>query len=227
VQQPLFHVLLDDRKLGPYDRRTIVGMRIRKALTSEDVLVDADGLQLTVRDLIGRQPRANDFSPNRTSGYSIVQARYPASLTSVEGRGIAIPAFKGEVEARVQADVLRIAGRYRKGFGWKEDRVKLPLQDIVHARVNGTEVELGLRAGEGRPPQRVRLELFTPEVAGEFLDWLPQATPWPEPVAGAQAAALPADRPWLGTHHMLWVAMASATLVVFIIIGVLLARRLY
>lgn len=224
MQQPLFHVLLEGRKLGPYDRRTIVGMRIKKTLTSEHVLIDGDGMQLTVGDLIGRQPRSNDFSPNRTGGYSIVQARYPASLAGVQGKGFDIPSFKGEVEARVQPDVLRIAGRYRKVVGWKDDRIKLPLRSIVHARVNGTEVELGLRAAEEGPLQCVRLELFTPEIAAEFVDWLPHASPWPPVPAGSIRAGAGS---LVGTHHLLWIAVASATLVMLVLLAALLASRGY
>jgi len=35
VDQTIYHVLLEGRKVGPYDRRTIVGMRIKKTLTSD------------------------------------------------------------------------------------------------------------------------------------------------------------------------------------------------
>jgi hypothetical protein len=119
VDQPLFHVLLEGRKVGPYDRRTIVGMRIKKTLTSDHVLIGVDGTQLTVADLIGR-PAPKPFNAERSGSFSIVHATFPASLLEVEGNGIDIPAFKGEMEARVQADVLRLAGRFRRGLGWKE-----------------------------------------------------------------------------------------------------------
>lgn len=212
----MFHIMLDDREVGPYDRRTIVGMRIKKTLTSDHVLLGTDGSRLTVRDLIGRRDKS-DFQPQRTGNFSIVQATYPASLRYVQGRGFDVPAFKGEIEVRVQPDVLRVAGRFRQGLGWKEDRVKLPLTDVVHARVQGTEVELALRADAGQPLQCIRFELFTPEAAGELVDFLPSATPWPAGGAGMAAAreGLP----------MLWISAASATLVAFVLIGVVLARR--
>ena len=45
----MYHVVLEQgRTLGPFDRRTIVGMRIKKALTSKHVLVDSAGTRLTV-----------------------------------------------------------------------------------------------------------------------------------------------------------------------------------
>jgi hypothetical protein len=207
--------MLDDRKLGPYDRRTIVGMRIKKTLTSDHVLLGTDGSQLTVRDLIGRREKA-DFQPQRTGNFSLVQATYPASLRFVAGQGMAIPAFKGEIEVRVQTDVLRVAGRFRQGLGWKDDRVKLPLQDIVHARVQGTEVELGLRSGASTSLQRIRLELFTPEAAGELADWLPAAKPWPTSI-GQDAPA--------GNGKLLWAAVAATAAVLTALVAVALARR--
>lgn len=226
MEQPLFHVVLQGRKVGPYDRRTIVGMRIKKALTSDHVLVDSDGAQLTVADLIGGRPRSNDFHPNRTGGFSVVQATYPASLVSVEGKGLEIPRFHGEVEARVQTEVLRIAGRFRKLLRWKEDRVKLPLADILHARVQGSQVDLWLRTGQSAPLQRISLELFTPEAAGELADWLPAATPWPEPPSGSGRGSLPAPLPGYD-HRVLWVSVASIAVVVGVVIAVLMSRRVY
>ncbi|HYD75736.1 hypothetical protein [Ramlibacter sp.] len=217
MEEPLFHVVLEGRKVGPYDRRTIVGMRIRKTLSSEHVLIDTTGRQLTVADLFGRQPARSDYVPSRTSSFSVL-ATYAASLVAVQGRGLAVPAFRGEVEARVQSRVLRIAGRFRRGLGWKEDRVKLPLEDIVHARVSGSEVEMGLKV-DGGPPQRIRLELFTPAVASEFAGWLTHAGPWP--------ADTPLRGP-AGVHaHLLWTSVGGIAVVLLVVLGVLLARSLY
>ena len=52
MDNPVYHVVLEGRTIGPYDRRTIVGMRIKKTLTSEHTVVTADGVQLTVGDLL-------------------------------------------------------------------------------------------------------------------------------------------------------------------------------
>lgn len=220
VDKTIYHVLLEGRKVGPYDRRTIVGMRIKKTLTSDHVLIGMDGSQLTVAELIGRHPD-KPSSADRSGSFSVVRATYAASLLEVEGRGLAIPAFKGEVEARVQPGVLRIAGRFRHGLGWKEDRVKLPLKDVVHARVKNSQVDLWLRASRGAPLQRVSLELFTPETAGELVDWLPDATPWPEPAAAA-AAGQRAD------GKFLWLAgagLGGIVVVVVVLVAVALLQR--
>src|SRR6266542_3970909 len=83
VDQTIYHVLLEGRKVGPYDRRTIVGMRIKKTLTSDHVLIGTDGSQLTVAELIGQRP-AKDFNPDRSGSFSLVQATYGASLAEVD-----------------------------------------------------------------------------------------------------------------------------------------------
>ncbi len=222
MDQTNYHVLLDGRKVGPYDRRTIVGMRIKKTLTSDHVLIGTDGAQLTVAELIGH-PSPRPFNPDRSGSFSLVQATYAASLVDVAGKGMDIPRFKGEIEVRVQGEVLRVAGRFRRGLRWKEDRVKLVLRDVQHARVKGSQVDMWLRAAQpGGPMQRVSLEMFTHEAAGELVDWLPAATPWPE---SAEAAA----RPRIAGERTLWLAglAGMATVVIVLVLVALTRSRVY
>lgn len=230
MDETVYHVLLEGRSIGPYDRRTIVGMRIKKTLTSDHVLISDRGAQLTVGDLIGQRP-SQPFSPERSGSFSVVQATFPASLVFAERRGMAIPKFKGEVQARVQGDVLRVAGRFRRRLRWKEDRVKIPLKEVVHARLSGSQVELWLRNADQPRLQRIVMELFTPEAAGELVEWLPAATPFPEPAA---PKALPPSLsppmlalPRAGGFGTLWVAAVGVTVAVAVILTVLLLRRVY
>jgi len=209
VEQPHFHLVLDGRRMGPYDRRTIVGMRIRQTIGSDQRVVGSDGVERSVGDLI-REGRP-DFQPQRTASFGPVLATYPGCLRKVSGRGIAIPKFQGELEVRVQADVLRIAGRFRQGLRSKETRVKLPLQEIVHASACGSEVNLGLRATSG--VQRVRLDLLSEASAAELLRWLPNASPWPE-----------RRRTGAGQVGLMWAA-GAATFVVLVLVGAVLASR--
>jgi hypothetical protein len=203
LEQPLYHVLLEGRRVGPYDRRTIVGMRIKKTLTSADLVVAGNGQQFTVADLVKLGQADGCFEPSRSGSYSVVQAVHSAAL--VQAQGAAIPAFKDEIEVRVQTKALRIAGRVRAGLGSKEDRVKFPLTDLVHARLRGSLVDLVLRPGGQGELQRMTLELFTPESAGEFAEALPQLAPWPE----AKSSRSPA-----GPHPMVWGAVVGTALVV-------------
>lgn len=157
---------------------------------------------------------------DRSGSFSLVHATFVASILELEGKGVPIPRFKGEIEARVQADVLRLAGRYRHGLGWKEDRVKLPLKDVVHARIGGSRVDLWLRpAAPGAGMQRLSLEMFTHEAAGELVDWFHEATPWPGAIA---AATRPDDRMFWMTG--LGLAGAVTVIVVLIAVAVLQGR---
>lgn len=224
MDEPLYYVLLEGRRVGPYDRRTVVGMRIKGMLTSSHAVETTQGVRLSVADLLSARGATDTggFQAERSGSFSLVHATYAATLLRVQGKGWPVPRFRGEVEARFQADVLRMAGRFRQGLRWKEDRIKLPLKDVVHARVRAATVDLWLRHPEATELQRITLDLGTHDVAGEFVEWLTTATPWPE--ADSQPAALPPRTPGRG----LWVAAAAGTLVlVVLVLTVVFTRRLY
>ena len=214
MEHPVYHVLHEGRRLGPFDRRTIVGMRVKKALNSKDRLLGADGAQLTVGELV-RQGRPPDsgfeasslHAPATGSGsHAVVQGIHAGQLLEVEGKGHDIPAFKGEIEVRVQTRVLRISGRFREGLAWREDRVKFPLQDIAHARLRGTVVDLWVRTTEDTRMQRVSLDLLKAQAAGELAESLPYTAPYPgsEPLAGRSPGAGATLRP------LMWAAIVGS-----------------
>jgi hypothetical protein len=227
LENPVYHVLHEGRRLGPYDRRTIVGMKVRNTLSSKSVLVGADGSQITVGELVREGQPESAFAPSTQNGglsgsgsYSVVQGIHPAQLLEVEGRGLGIPPFKGEIEVRVQTKVLRIAGRFREGLVWKEDRVKFALQDIPHARLRGTVVDLWIRTGGSGKAQRVSLDLFKPQAAGELAESLPHTAPYPgsEPLAGRAAATA-------GVQPLMWAAAVGCVVVVVTLLVWTLTRR--
>jgi hypothetical protein len=214
VDNPVYHVMLEGRRVGPYDRRTIVGMKVKKALSSAHVLVGADGEEITVAELVRQgQPESDAASGDneRPAGSrSVVQGIHAARLLEVEGKGYLIPPFKGDVELRVQTKVLRLSGRFREGLAWREDRVKFPLQDIAHARLRGTVVDLWVRTAEPIGMQRISLDLLKPDAAGELAESLPLTAPWPgsEPLA-ARATGSPS-----AAHPLLWTAVVGTAVVV-------------
>lgn len=223
MQNPVYHVLLEGRRVGPYDRRTIVGMKVKKALSSKNVLVGTDGSRTTVGELVrqalpehGFAAGAQGAAPSRP----VVQGIYPAQLLEVEGGGYTFPPFQGEVDVRVQGKVLRVSGRFRAGPDWKEERVKFPLQDIAHARLRGTIVDLWIRTPTGSGTQRVSLDLLKPEAAGELAESLPHAAPYPgsEPLAGRPAARA------RGGSSLLWASVAGAAVALGTLVAWLLLR---
>lgn len=224
MDNPLYHLMLEGRRVGPYDRRTIVGMKVKKTLSSDHVLVGADGVEITVAELVrqgqpesGPSPGDND---RPAASRSVVQGIHAAQLLEVEGRGYAIPPFKGDVEVRVQTKVLRLSGRFREGLGWKEDRVKFPLQDIAHARLRGTVVDLWVRTAEPIGMQRISLDLLKQDAAGELAESLPFTAPWPgsEPLA-ARGEATPS-----AAHPLLWTVVVGTAVAVGIVLVWTLTR---
>jgi hypothetical protein len=109
-------------------------------------------------------------------------------------------------------------------LGSKDGRVKIPLKDVAHARITGSQVELSLRCDTAKKLQRVVLELFTPESAVELVEWLPAATAFPEPAPSAPTMAL---TELVSPRHSLLIALIAVALVVAVMLMVLLHRRAY
>ena len=193
VDEPIsiYHVLLEGRTVGPYDRRTIVGMRIKKTLTSDHVLIStarraAHGGR-SHRSAAGRriQPEAQRqllAGPGHLCGQRDRNPGAGPAHSEIQGRG------RG---AGARATCCASRALARKGLGWKDERVKIVLSDVVHARIKGSRVDLWLRTGQGDSLQRIALELFTPDAAGELVGWLPAATPPPDPSQAEPAARAP------------------------------------
>ncbi len=222
-----YHVVLEGRRIGPYDRRTIAGMRIKQTLSSDHVLVDRDGRELTVAELLGKRSSAPaGFNPSQSGAFSLVQATYSASLLGVAGRGLDIPDFKGEMEVRLHSDVLRLAGRYRRPFSWKESRIKIPLGLITQGQTQGSRVDLWLRSStdvvvtRDAPLQRLSLDLFSPDSARELLASLPSVSA-PD-AAQSQAVNIPASKALLT-----WGAMIGVVAVIGAVVLMLMFRRAF
>jgi hypothetical protein len=207
-----YHVLLEGRKVGPYDRRTIVGMRIKEALADASVLIDAQGRQLTVEELVrgGRASQPPAFDPGRSGTYSSVKASYEAELMACDRSG-PLPRFEGPLQVRVQAAVLRIAGRL-KG---KDDRVKIPYEDVAHLRVKDRFVELWFKS-QGGKMQAATLAFVTAELAQEFAKWLPGVSPPTAEVVVASRVPVP---------YGIVVGVAGAVLAIVAVVLALALRR--
>lgn len=225
MDQPNYHVLLDGRTVGPYDRKTIVGMRIKRMLTGDHLLVAADGTRLTVRELVGG-PSAKRNASASAARTSPVLGTYTGILMEGARRGVPVPAFKGELEVRVHTDVLRLAGRRRRGLRWKDDRVKLPLADVAHARARGPRVDLWLQAAGSKRLQCVALHMFTAEAAAELLACLPPAMTDPDQPAAARVRAAEV-RPAAPAGRALAVAVLGVSAVIALVLLVLLSARFY
>ena len=224
MDQQTYHVLLEGRAVGPYDRRTILGMRIKHMLTGDHVLVTGNGSRCTVRELIGAGPADSGAQHSRSGTSSRAQATYTGMLVERTARGFAIPRFHGELEVRVHPDVLRLAGRYRRFFRWREGRVKLPLSRIVQASATDSRVDIALQPEDASRVQRLGLYLFTPDAAQELLAYLlPDALPSEHPAQPADRGAKRAMSP----ARVLAIAISGLAVVIGVLVLTLVRRRLY
>jgi len=201
VEETLYHLLLEGRRVGPYDKRTIVGMRQKKTLANESVLIDPDGRHITVEELI--QGRKDEFA--LTGTFSLIKARFDAKLASCDKHG-PLPRYEGDLEVRVQEDVLRVAA--------KDDRVKIALKDVVHARPRDQFADLWLRADNGL--QAVSFEMGSPQLAAELVKWLPGATPPNAAVLSAKGVPIP---------YGIVIGVAGAVIAIVIVVIVLFGAR--
>jgi hypothetical protein len=213
-----YHVLHEGRRMGPYDRRTIVGLRIKKTLSSAHTLEGSDGSRLTVAELLGR-PAPADFNAMHSGAYSSARHTCTGGFIESEAGAVEIPAFRGEVEVRVHPEILRIAGSYRVGRAIKDGRIKLALKDIAHARRSGSRIDLWLRTGH-EPLQRLAMDMFSDEAATVLLQWLPDAKPWPH----GEALTAPAPRSNPSLSPLLWAAVIGIALVAGFVLWVALRR---
>lgn len=170
----VFHVVLEGRAVGPYDRRTIVGMRIKKALTNDHVLIGDNGDQTTVGELIARRSKGpSGFGVSRNPHSTHLLPTYPVRFAR------AAFGFRGEGEARLQPDILRIEGDRRSlGLFTKRARVKVPLNSIRDAGLQDCTVSFSLSPEAPFPPAerrgRVALVLETQDMARELFSFLPE-----------------------------------------------------
>ena len=207
MEEALYHVQLEGKTVGPYDRRTIVGMRAKETLADATVLIGAGGQRLTVEELMRSRP--DDFA--LTGTFSIVKARFDAQLFECDRQG-PLPRYDDQLEVRVQPDVLRIAGRL-KG---KDDRVKIPLGDVVHARARGTFTDLWLRGEGSKALQAATLKMESTERAAELVRWLPDATPPSAAVLSASRVPIP---------YGIVIGVAGAVLAIVAVVLVLALKR--
>lgn len=170
----VFHVVLEGRAVGPYDRRTIVGMRIKKALTNDHVLIGDNGDQTTVGELIARRSKGpSGFGVSRNPHSTHLLPTYPVRF------GRAAFGFRGEGEARLQPDILRIEGDRRSlGLFTKRARVKVPLTCIRDAGLQDCTVSFSLSPEAPFAPAerrgRVALVLESQDMARELFSFLPE-----------------------------------------------------
>jgi hypothetical protein len=151
-----YRLLLQNRQLGPFERRTIVGMRMKKLVPKETKVLRSDGLMMTVAQLLADRLEQTDLATGRIPVASVLaSALWPTFTVDFGGSWLRAGAFGfvGKGELRCQDDVLRMNGQ-RKSLlrGNKLERLKVALTDIRQAASATADpccLVLTMRAGAG------------------------------------------------------------------------------
>jgi hypothetical protein len=181
-----YRLLLENKQVGPFDRRTIVGMRIKKLVPKDTSVLRSDGLLMTVAQLLAdKSERANPQTGQLNSDLApLPSALWPTFLVYFGGGGIRTGAlgFVGKGELRFQGDLLRLSGqrantKWGSLFGSKHERIKIAITDIaaIDAIANTAQLQLTLRvdhplAGGFGKNQDVVLTLDDAEAVQELIE---------------------------------------------------------
>lgn len=166
-----YRLLLQNKQIGPFDRRTIVGMRIKKVVPKDTPVLRSDGLLMTVAQLVADRDEAADPLTEQlptlaavsnfgaVSGpISVLPEFTPSRMWPVFNVGFGggfrsgSLGFVGSGEVRFQGDLLYISGRRKTGlFSRQHDRVKLLIADIAALDVGRVSKELSVILRSGHP----------------------------------------------------------------------------
>jgi hypothetical protein len=129
-----YHLLVADRQLGPYDRKTIVGMHIKKLVDHNLMIRRSDGHQMTVAQLQADRFEMADAKGLHKQAISVpASGVWPTFLMNCGGSLTKPGAFGfiGRGELRFQGDCLRLTANRKSGLvSTRQKRIKLPIAAI-------------------------------------------------------------------------------------------------
>ncbi len=180
-----YSLFVNGKSLGPYERRMIVGMRVKEIVTDDQIVFRHDGLDMTVAQLLLDREESTRPAPASPELLSVNMFGAPSSGMWPQfnvrfGGGPIKPGalgFSGGGQVSYQGDVLKVTGNRRnKNLGMSKQEEKLPTRAVASSLVAGNVVEIFLKPGlifiesvEGTP---VRLECATEEEASEMWELL-------------------------------------------------------
>lgn len=179
-----YSLFVNGKSLGPYERRMIVGMRVKNIVTDDQLVYREDGADMTVAQLL--EDRNESAVPPRyqeSNQESILGApssgMWPQFNVRYGGGPVKPGAwgFSGSGQVSYHGDSLRFKGNRRnKNLGMSRQVESLSVSAIASTSYEGNFLEITLQPGlsfddqqEGLP---LRLELATEEEAGELWELL-------------------------------------------------------
>ena len=170
ASQHRYLISIHGKQVGPFDRRTIIGMRLKKLLDNNTALLRSDGLPMTVAELTMDRHETATARTEHDSAGSPLSGLWPSFLVNFGGgwTGSGALGFTGQGELRFQGGALRLTGlRNRLLFGSKQMRITVPLDGIAWTRASTRDasiLELMLKPKQSfmknikRRPSQIQLE---------------------------------------------------------------------
>jgi hypothetical protein len=179
-----YSLFVNGNSLGPYERRMIVGMRVKKIVTDEQLVFRDDGVSMTVAQLLQDRLEETKSSHTQTESSQLSIMGAPSSgmwpQFSVRfGGGPMKPGalgFNGLGQVSYEGDCLKIRGNRRKNLGMSKQEDLLPVRAIASSKVQAEVIEMilqpGLNFSESMQGVPVRLEFATSQDAHELWELL-------------------------------------------------------
>ncbi len=186
-----YSLFVNGKSLGPFERRMIVGMRVKELIKDNQIVLREDGIELTVGQLMTDRTEAtpaahSEFASSSHFSASVLGApssgMWPDFTVRFGGGPMKSGAlgFNGNGQLSYQGDVLRIRGNRRNaGLGMSRQEVSLPVKAISTSMVDGCVVEFflvrGLPFTESDDGSPVRLEFVSERESSELWELLNMA----------------------------------------------------
>ncbi len=180
-----YSLFVNGRHLGPYERRMIVGMRVKNIVTDDQLVQRLDGLDMTVAELL--EDRLETKQSRSSSQDASFESRLGAPSSGMwpqfhvrYGGGPIKPGalgFSGAGQVSYQGDVLSFKGNRRNAnLGMSRQEENLPVGAIESSMTDGYYLEIVLKPGlalnPSDQPLPVRIECVTEPEASELWELL-------------------------------------------------------
>ena len=177
-----YSLFVNGKPLGPYERRMIVGMSVKKVITGENMLWRDDGVEMSVEQLIQDRDEStmasvahdhlalSTLGPPSSGMWPQFSVRYGGSAMKPGAWG-----FSGNGQVSYHGDELRFKGQRRnKNLGMSRYEESLPLSAIALAQCLACILQIslqpGLAFGESNEDTLLALEFATPQEANELWE---------------------------------------------------------
>jgi hypothetical protein len=180
-----YSLFVNGRHLGPYERRMIVGMRVKNIVTDDQLVQRHDGLDMTVAELLEDRLEVkrgllsvqeasveSRLGPASSGMWPQFSVRYGGGPVKPGALG-----FNGAGQISYQGDLLCFKGNRRNAnLGMSRQEERLPVGAIASSLADDCFVEIVLKPDQplnpGHDPQTVRVECATEHEATELWELL-------------------------------------------------------